>query len=208
MADDVASLCEFASSNPPKEVQEAHDVFETVREAIGTRSLGGFLSYDSTQQRLKQVISICPSHISARMLALRGTSHWPKRLPREIFAREIRASIEPMRSEFREGGWMELQGESLQAKVDTCRQELALVEKLRSSVGDGQELHAPAMSLTKIMSGLASEAKRYGDDLNSRKEHGEKYRSAWEEYVRVVLLLTQAAGDSADYPLPEVQNPK
>ncbi|MFC7337392.1 hypothetical protein ACFQY0_09415 [Haloferula chungangensis] len=205
MADDAASLCDFASSDPPKDVQESHDDFETIRQARGTRSLGSFLSHDSTQQRLKQVISIFPNHVSARMLALRGTSQWPKRLPREIFAREIRASIEPLRAELQVNNWAEIKTESLQNKVDACREELATVEKLFGSVGDRQELHAPAMNVTKLISSAASDAKRSTDDYTQRLKVEAGFKAAWAEYVSVLQLLTFAAGDSEEYPLPVIK---
>lgn len=208
MANDAADLCALASSKLPEEVQEGHDAFETIRQARGTRSLGGFLSHDSTQQRLKQVISQSPNHTSARLLALRGTSQWPKRLPREVFAREIRAAIEPMGMGLKSTGWMELNGEALQAKVDTCREELTSVEKLFGSVSDRQELHAPAMNVAKLMSGLAGDAKRGTDDYDNRFEHEAAFKQAWAEYVRVVQLLTFAAGDTEDYPLPVVKESK
>ena len=192
MASDVAALCQLASSSPPEEVEAAHEAFEMIRKARGTRSLGGFLSHDSTRQRLKQVIGLFPDHVSARMLALRGTSQWPKRLSREIFAREIHTAIEPLGSYFKPGGWMILKGEEMQAKVDASRERLVAVEKLFGSVGDHQELYTPALKLMKLLNGLADGAKR---------RNGPAFKEAWVEYNNIVRSLSVAAGDIDDYPL-------
>jgi hypothetical protein len=204
MADDAASLCELASS-PPENVTTAHEAFVAIREARGTRSLGSFLNHESTQQRLKQLIVLFPDHVSARMLALRGTSQWPKRLSRELFAREIRAALEPLASFFRVGYWRELKGEELEDKVDTSREQLAVVEKLFGSVSDRQELHAPALNVTKILGGLADDAKRSSELDGSRREHELAYSEAWIEYIKVVEFLTQEAGDADEYPIPDTK---
>ncbi|MGB6220450.1 hypothetical protein, partial [Haloferula sp.] len=202
LADDAAGLCELASSMPPVQIVEAHQSFEMIREARGSRSLGSFLNHESTQQRLRQVIALVPTHASAQMLALRGTSKWPKRLSKEVFAREIRAAIAPLASFFKPKNWFLLNGEELEDKVDASRAELDAIERLYGSVSDRQELHTPTMNLAKLLSSLAVDAKRSSVEKGDRHEHEAAFREAWLEYVRVVEILTLAAGDSDDYPLP------
>ncbi|MEP4077769.1 hypothetical protein [Haloferula sp.] len=201
MASDAASLCELASSSPPEKVVQAHAAFGSIRKARGSRSLGGFLTHSSTQQRLKQLISIFPDHVSARMLALRGTSQWPKRLTREIYAREIRAVMEPFGKYFKTDGWSKVDGKELEANVDASREQLAAIEKLFASVSDRQELHTRAMNVAKILSSLADDAKRSSSDDGSRWDHEPAFREAWGEYVNTMRYLTFAVGDSKDYPL-------
>ena len=200
MANDVTGLCELASSAPPERIETAHEIFETIRKARGTRSLGSFISHESTQQRLKQVIGLFPDHVSARMLALRGTSQWPKRLPRDIYAREIRATIQPLGSFFTSNGWMKIDAADFLAKLEESREQLDEVEKLFGSVGDRQELHTPAMNLTKALSGFATDAKRSSEF--ERYELQSAYNAAWKDYNGMIQLLTLNAGDQEDYPAP------
>ncbi|MEM1084047.1 MAG: hypothetical protein AAGI48_07970 [Verrucomicrobiota bacterium] len=203
LADDLDDLLRLSSSAPLENQQAAHRLFDTIREARGSRSLGGFLSHESTQQRLAEVVGQLPEHASARMLALRGTPNWPKRLPREVFAREIRAAVAPIGREFKPGGWLTLDAAQLDATADACRDELGEVERLYASVGDRQELHAPAMQLVKLLKGLAADSKRSDAFGKGRNKMKDSFNETWREYARVVGLLSAAAGDGDDYPLPD-----
>ncbi|BCX47859.1 hypothetical protein HAHE_17670 [Haloferula helveola] len=204
LAKDIDSLLAVSSSQPPDAVTAAHAAFEEIRTARGTRSLGSFLDFQSTQQRLTKLVGDCPQHASGRMLALRGTSQWPQRLPRAIYAREIRAAIEPMGDVLRVPA-DKIKRTQLQATEARCRESLGRVEKFYSSVSDRSELHDPATNTVKLLTGLATDFKRSGDEFfNPAARVAPIYR----EYVDTLRLLTNAAGDAEEYPLPKLDKGK
>ncbi len=199
LAGDAAGLLDLASGKPPERLMRARESFDAIRGARGTRSLGSFVGYDSTRQRLGQVVELVPEHASARMLALRGTSQWPRSLPRPVYAREVRACLEPMRMVFSQS-WEGLKVRALLDAEQECRESLRELEKLHGSVGDRDELYAPAMSTVKLIGGVATDVRR-----SEGSEFFEVRRAVLpvlRSYVETVKLLTAAAGDEDDYEIP------
>ncbi|MBK1826685.1 hypothetical protein [Haloferula rosea] len=200
LADDVDDLLSLSSSQPSEELLTALNGFKMIRDAKGTRSLGSFVSHSSTQQRLGQIVSGFPQHASARMLALRGTSSWPKRLDRKIYAMELRSALRPM-GKVLEDRWDSMSNSALSKAEGECREMLEDVEKLYGSVSDRSELHDPAYSAAKSLSSLAADLKRM--DESDRGKIPSRVRATYLDYVETMALLTAAAGDKDEYPLPD-----
>lgn len=197
LAKDTDAMLTLASGKPPERVLEAEEAFREIRLARGTRSLGGFVGFDSTRQRLAKIVEFAPEHVSARMLALRGTSQWPQRLERPIYAREARASLEPMR-EALSRRWDELSIRELQEAEEECRDSLKRLEKLYGSVADREELLDPAYSTVKTLAGLVSDMRRRDESFRVDRAVLPVVRS----YRETVKLLTDEAGDAKEYPIP------
>jgi len=199
LADDVDDLLTMSSSDPGKELAEPLNAFAMIKEVKGTRSLGSFVSHASTQQRLGQVVAMCPAHASARMLALRGTSGWAKRLDRKLYAMELRSALEPM-GKVLSDRWESMKLSDLSDAEDQCKEGLAEVEKLYGSVAGRTELHDPTLTTAKGLAGLASDLKRMQDE---RWMIPTRVRRTYLEYVDTMKLLTDAVGDNDSYPLPD-----
>lgn len=197
LAKDANALVELASSKTPERVMQARESFEAIRGARGTRSLGSFVGYDSTRQRLGQVVEQVPEQVSARMLALRGTSQWPRSLPRKIYAREVRSCLEPMRAVF-STSWESLKTRDLLDAEQACRESLRTIEKVHASVEDRDQLYTPALSTVKLISGVVTDIRRADEYFQVRRAVTPVIRS----YVSTVKLLTAAAGDENGYDIP------
>ncbi|MGE9269194.1 MAG: hypothetical protein ACQKBU_00180 [Verrucomicrobiales bacterium] len=199
LAKDLEELIALSSSEPAENVRSARAIFQQVKEAKGTRSLGSFVTHSATQQRLAEVYTECPEHASARMLALRGTANWPKRLEREFYAKEVRAALEPMRALLAKSWYDEVKPKAVTEVEDLCRERLGEIEKLYGSVADRTELHDRALNTTQSLSGLASSMKRNSDEAWNHKY---RIRPVYLEMIDTLELLTRVAGDQKDYPLP------
>jgi len=201
VAKDFEEMVRIASSEPGENQARAHEAFDEIRKARGSRSLGGFLGFDSTRQRLGQVVAAFPQHASARLLALRGTSQWPKRLDRKIYAQEIRACLLPMGQALTPGNDGLLPGRLEQAG-ETCREQLAAVERYYGAVADRDELHGSAVRTVKLLGSLSSDLKRQTEGFDMQRA----VRPVYGQYVQTMELLTSAAGDQDQYPLPRRPN--
>jgi hypothetical protein len=197
IAKDFDEMVSIASSEPADDQARAHEAFDEIRQARGSRSLGGFLGFDSTRQRLGQVVAAFPPHASARLLALRGTSQWPKRLDRKIYAQEIRACLLPMGLALTPGN-DGLRPSRLEEAGEVCREQLAAVERYYGAVADRDELHGAAVRTAKLLGSLASDLKRQTEGFDMHRA----VRPVYGQYVQTMELLTRAAGDQAHYPLP------
>lgn len=197
IAEDLDQLIKLASSAPPPAVVEAHQGYAEVQEARGTRSLGSFLQLDSVRSRLAKVREILPEHASAAMLGLRGTSKWPRRLERPIYAREIRAALVPLRGILTTRA-DQLKVADLQSAEDQCRERLKEIEMLADSVTDRSELHDPAANMVKTINGLVSDIRRADEYFRVDRA----VQPVIQEYVAVLELLSSAAGDLEEYPIP------
>ena len=198
LAEDLDDMIRLASGKPPGALAEANAAFEAVRKARGNRSLGSFLGFDSTRQRLNQVVAAFPAHASARLLALRGTSQWPKRLERSVYAKEIRAALVPMGAALNPP-WEGIRAGQLETAAEQCRLQLAAVERYYSAVADRDELHGTAVKTSKLLGGLANDFKRASEFFEPYRH----VRGVYSEYCATVRKLTEAAGDGDVYPLPK-----
>ena len=200
LARDVEEMLAMGSSEPPENVVEAASAFAVVKEARGTRSLGSFVAHPSTQQRLQQIAAACPVHASSRMLALRGTSSWPRRLEKKFYAMEVRAAIEPMGSVLK-GRWGSMKTRLLLETFERCREGLTAVEKLYGSMAEKAEIYDRAVGTVKELPGLVADIKRLGEDDEWRM--ASIVRKPYLDYVETVTHLTELAGDANSYPLPD-----
>ncbi len=108
-------------------------------QRVGQRSsLGSFVANPHTQARLRQVFAAEPRHASARMLALRGTSKWPRYLPREIVAGELLRAITPIGKAINVKPELIEEG-AVDAAIEECRQRLEEIYPLLDL--DDRELH-------------------------------------------------------------------
>lgn len=116
-------------------------------QRVGQRSsLGSFVANPHTQARLRQVFAEEPRHASARMLALRGTSKWPRYLPREIVAAELLRAINPIGKAINVKPELIEEG-ALDAAIEDCSRRLEEIYPLLDL--DDRELHAAVDDLLK-----------------------------------------------------------
>ncbi|MCH7228564.1 hypothetical protein [Haloferula sp. A504] len=197
VAPDASTLVDLAAADPPERVVEARAAFDAVRAARGTRSLGGFVGYDSTRERLGQVVELVPEHASARMLALRGTSQWPRQLNREIYAREIRASLHPIQLIYQKP-WEQIRLDDFKLADEACREALRKLEKVHGSMQDREDLYDTAMNTVKTIGSVETALRRVEEDYEIRRAVLPTLKS----YVQTMKLLTAAIGDGDDYTIP------
>jgi hypothetical protein len=200
LAKDLDELLSMSSSQPGEKLVEAMKAFDVVKQARENRSLGSFVAHSSTQQRLGQVVSACPSHASARMLALRGTANWPKRLDDKYYAMEVRAALEPMGDALK-SRWEQKRSKSLLDASDECRNRLGPMEKLYGSVSSRTTIYDPAMSTAKSLPALVTDLKRLSEDQGYLAPS--LIKKTYLGYIDTLERLTKIAGDSEDYPLPD-----
>ncbi len=184
---------------------EAETLFHDVREGKGTRSAGSYFALNATRQKLLRAASLHPAHASARLLALRGTSQWPRRLSREMYAREIRAAVMSLESAL-SAVWTDEDFDlrSLLEADARCREKLAVIENLCESVEYRDELHNLAFNTSKSLGTLAGQIRRNErDSVYAGGSASQFARPVYRAFREAVITLTAAAGDGDDFPLPQ-----
>ncbi|GAA5482619.1 hypothetical protein Hsar01_01842 [Haloferula sargassicola] len=204
LADTLDQALQWASLEPLPEVAEAGQLFDEVRKAKGTRSLGSFLAMPGPRQRLARIAEILPEHASARMLVLRGTSQWPRRLPREMYAREIRSALLPLGPVLLQAAGAESVDPSMLLEADSqCRQRLAPVENLSERVDARDELHNLAFNVSKSLGNLAGQIRRLDRDYQTSTHRIQLLVTpVYRDFREAVMRLTDAVGDASTFPAP------
>ena len=204
LADDLGQALRWASQDPPPELVKARSLFAEIRTAKGTRTLGGFLGFESTRQRLASIIAVMPQHASARMLALRGTSQWPRGLPRRMYAREIRRALIPLYQAIPPiDSEDEINTRELIATDSRCREKLAEIESLCESVNDRDELHNLAFNAAKSLATLAGDLRRDERDAYSYVPPSARIKPVQKEYVETLETISKIVGDEATFWSPK-----
>ncbi len=195
--EEFASLC---AKSPDKKSAEISARFKEIKDKAKGATLGPYLANKFVRQRLLDISAEAPYHLSAKLLAIQGSSQKPPRtLSREMLGAMIWHAVAPMkRVEDITTEWID---ESASGKIDTMydetRAELDLLDRYTER-GD-KELLDRAKKLAGELRDL-SKAFRYRGDYDARLWEIQK---AWkvvvrsnEEYRKELSLVT---GD----PLPE-----
>ncbi len=203
LAGDVDELCELASPTPEAEIADGLKRFEEVRKVGQGKALGTFVAHPATQQRLREVAGVMPEHASARMLALQGSGSRPRFLQRPILAREIRSALEPL--DYLAYTYPDdVEVEDLEAAHKASRERLdalASYIELRD-----RDLHKAATDVADSLRPLARimEKKGFNDDDELDEKKSQACHATRLEYLRVLRELGITAGDTEEYPLPEL----
>lgn len=100
-------LCDFASLRGSETLGEVESAMAAIREAQGTRTLRGFVNFESTQQRLRAVLDRLPQSASAGILMHLAMFGAPSHLPPEVVAGEVRRALDGVVA-VAGGDWMTL----------------------------------------------------------------------------------------------------
>lgn len=203
LASNANELCDLASGAPAPAIAEALAAFGEIRKVGQGKALGSFVALPATQARLNKVAATMPQHASARFLALQGSGSRPRYLQRPLLAREIRDALEPISYLFEETT-AALLPPRLDQVHQKCREKLDSLSSVidirdrdlqKAAVGAADAIRTLARTLEKT-------DRDYTVDLNTKKT--QLHASTKVEYVRVLGLLTEAAGDSAEFVMPKL----
>ncbi len=201
LAGTVDELCDLAAAEPKAEIADGLKRFEDIQKVGKGKTLGSFVAHPATQQRLRDLATAMPVHASARMLALQGSGSRPRFVERSILAREIRAALGPV-SYLSQKPYDELDAGLLDSAHEKSRAELDKLTKY-IDIRD-RDLHKSAEDVADSLRALARLLPK--EDIYSTtliQKQRAAYRDAKLEYFRVIGVLTQAAGDEEDFPLPK-----
>ena len=70
----------LAASNPPENLAKARELFQSIRTACAATPVGTFIKNPKVQQKLNEVLTLAPQHLSARLLLQAGTGKLPGRM--------------------------------------------------------------------------------------------------------------------------------
>jgi hypothetical protein len=203
LAGTVDEMCDFASPAPEAEIADGFKRFEEIQKAGQGRTLGTFVALQATQQRLRDLAGIFPEHASTRMLALQGSGSRPRFLQRPILAREIRSALEPL--DYLAVRYSDqVKPEELEAAHEASRERLdGLTGKIELR---DRDLHKIATDVADSLRQLARTLeKKNSEDWDTMvRKKGEACKVTRDEYLRVLGILTEAAGDAAEFPLPQL----
>ena len=202
LANTVEELCDLSSGAPKPPLAETHSGFGEIQKVGRGKSVGAFVAHPSTQMRLNKLATAMPQHASARFLALQGSGSRPRFLQRAILAREIRDALQPI---------VRLSGETTEKLLtqeldqihENSRKKLDQLYNL-IEIRD-RDLHKAAVGVADSVRTLArtldKEDRDYPYEL--RMKQVEMHHAAWTEYLKVLRLLTDAAGDSSEFQIPK-----
>ena len=202
LASTVEELCDLASGAPKPLVAETLAGFGEIQKVGRGKSIGAFVAHPSTQMRLNRLASAMPQHASARFLALQGAGNRPRFLQRAILAREIRDALQPIAG-LGKPSTEKLESQELDEIHESTRQKLDQLFNI-IEIRD-RDLHKAAVGVADGVRTLArtldKEDRDYPYEL--RMKQVEMHRTVWAEYLKVLRLLTDAAGDSGEFPIPK-----
>lgn len=202
LASTVEQLCDLASGAPKPVIAETLAGFGEIQKVGRGKSVGAFVAHPSTQMRLNKLATTMPQHASARFLALQGAGNRPRFLQRAILAREIRDALQPI--SYLSGETTEkLLTQQLDQIHEGCRKKLDQLYNI-IEIRD-RDLHKAAVGVADSVRTLArtldKEDRDYPYEL--RLKQAEMHQGAWSEYLKVLRLLTDAAGDSSEFQIPK-----
>ena len=70
----------LASATPPSNLAKARELFQSIRTACAATPVGTFIKNPKVQQKLNEVLTLAPQHLSARLLLQAGTGKLPGRM--------------------------------------------------------------------------------------------------------------------------------
>lgn len=202
LASTVEELCDLCSGNPKPAVAETLAGFGEIQKVGRGKSVGAFVAHPSTQMRLNRLATAMPQHASARFLAQQGAGNRPRFLQRAILARELRDAIQPI-NKLGEPSTEKLLSKELDQVHEGSRKKVDQLFTL-IEIRD-RDLHKAAASVADNVRTLArtldKEDRDYPYEL--RMKQVDMHRAVWTEYLKVLRLLTEAAGDSAEFQIPK-----
>ena len=87
---------DLCSENPPEKYATALANFRAIREKAVAGSAGTYLANRFVRQRLEEIATLLPNHLSAKMLVLQSSGKRPRFLEKEILAAEILRILTPL----------------------------------------------------------------------------------------------------------------
>ncbi|QJE96497.1 hypothetical protein [Luteolibacter luteus] len=202
LASTVEELCDLASASPKPGVAETLAGFGEIQKVGRGKSVGAFVAHPSTQVRLNRLAASMPQHASARFLALQGAGNRPRFLQRAILAREIRDAIQPI-AKLNEPSTEKLLSKELDEVHETSRKKLDQLFSL-IEIRD-RDLHRAAVSVADNVRTLARTLDKQDRDYpyELRMKQVEMHHAVWAEYLKVLRLLTDTAGDGSEFQIPK-----
>ena len=70
----------LASATPPENLAKAREIFQSIRTACAATPVAAFIKNLKVQQKLNEVLTLAPQHLSARLLLQAGTGKLPGRM--------------------------------------------------------------------------------------------------------------------------------
>jgi hypothetical protein len=203
LAGTVDELCDLASGAPKPVIAEHFAAFNEIREAGQGKSIGSFVAHPSTQARLNKLGTAMPQHASARLLALQGSGSRPRFLQRAILARTLRDALEPIAYLREDTNTDQLLSQKLDAIHEECRKkldELGSVIEIRD-----RDLQKAAVGVADAVRTLARTIDKEDRDYlyETRTKREQLQQATWTEYLKTLKLLTEAAGDAAEFTMPK-----
>lgn len=202
LASTVEQLCDLSSGVPKPVIAETLAGFAEIQKAGRGKSIGSFVAHPSTQIRLNKLATTMPQHASARFLALQGSGSRPRFLQRAILAREIRDALQPI-GYLKDETTDKMLTQELDKIHETCRKNLDQLYNI-IEIRD-RDLHKAAVGVADSVRTLARMLDRKDADYpyELRMKQVEMHSTAWAEYLKVLRLLTEAAGDGTEFQIPK-----
>ncbi len=96
LASNFQELLDLSAKEPAEPIAKASELFQQVREKLGTQPIGQYVANTFIRRRLSDIFQQAPNHASAKMLGIQGAGNRPIQVSRVIFATELRHALEPL----------------------------------------------------------------------------------------------------------------
>lgn len=201
-ADNFESMADLAMESEPDDATvKAEAALNRIKENRGTRSFGGYVATTAINRQLVQFVQAAPRFYSARMLALRGTSNWPRHLNREIYASEARAALMPLTQTWLHSWLWTKPHEILQGRAQ-CLEQIRVIERLHASTKDRDDVLTITSRLISLFPKMASTVEREHDIY----KRWVRMKGLYYDYLEEMKALSDIVGDTDFYPSPAKQD--
>jgi hypothetical protein len=96
LASNFKELLELSAKEPAEPFATASELFQQIREKIGSQAIGQYVANTYIRRRLADLYQQAPYHASVKMLGIQGAGNRPVQFSRVIFATELRHTLEPL----------------------------------------------------------------------------------------------------------------
>ncbi len=164
-ASNLTELLDRSAKIPSSEIQDLSVKFRDIREKGASQPLSSYVANRFIRQRLNDLVSAAPYHLSAKWLAVQAAGERPTRLPRNLLAFEYQRAIAPMAWILNEP-FVGFDTERLDQTYETCRAEVDLLERYVDTAD--RDLHLRVRDLTTSMRTFSRGTRIRGAEMSGK----------------------------------------
>ncbi|MEM9079823.1 MAG: hypothetical protein AAGC74_03930 [Verrucomicrobiota bacterium] len=178
-------------NNASPSTLSAQKQFAEIRRVAEGKSLGAFVTNSHVLSRLQQVANDDPNHLSARLLAIRGSNSYPSKFETEVLAAHLTTRLYPLkRLPYLQT--RQLEETAFNSIHQTIRDDIDPLEKFVAL--NDRELYQKTLSVVNLLRTMGREQQR---------NDTAKFRATYTKFQIETFDLTSKFAELLNQPAPK-----